>query len=79
MQFEQHLNLEVLVMHGTAKILSRKNFKEKKLISTIKEIFENYDYYLKKCNKLKNILPEPNGDFVAFKKILEIMKKEGLI
>lgn len=79
MQFEQHLNLEGLVKHGTGKILSRKNFRGKVLLTEIKEIFDNYDNYVKKCKKLKDSLPQPDGDQITFNKILEIMKKENLI
>ncbi len=75
MQFEQHLNLENLVRHGTAIIESRKYFKEEKLLKAINNIFDNYDFYLRNAQKLASILPEPNGDKNAAKKLLHIVKK----
>ena len=73
MQFEQHLNLEMLVKHGTAIIASRKYFKEENLLKDISMIFDNYDKYLKNAQKLSNILPKPQGDKNAVKIILKIL------
>ncbi len=78
MQFEQHLNLEMLVRYGMGVILSRKHFKKEKLLQVIDEIFHNYDKYLKNAQKLAEILPKPRGDKNAVKLLLEIIKQEGL-
>jgi len=78
MQFEQHLNLEMLVKYGMGEILSRKYFKKEKLLQAINEIFNNYDKYLKNAHKLAEILPKPKGDKYAIKLLLEIIKQKGL-
>ena len=62
MQFEQHLNLEKMVGHGAGFMLSKKYFKEKHLLNEIKEIFNNYDIYLKNAQILAKKLPQPEGD-----------------
>jgi len=79
MQFEQHLNLEMLVKHGTAIIASRKYFKEKNLLKNISVIFDNYDKYLKNAQNLSTRLPKSQGDKNAVKILLKILEKEGLI
>ena len=79
MQFEQHQNLEMLVKNGSAIIESRRYFTEKKLIKSIKKIFDNYDLYLKKAQLLAEKLPKPNGDQNAMKTTLKILEKQGLI
>jgi UDP:flavonoid glycosyltransferase YjiC (YdhE family) len=78
MQFEQHLNLEMLMTHGMAIIASRKHFKEKNLLKNIKEIFDNYDIYLKNAQDLSKKLPKYNGYTVAARKIVEILEQKGL-
>ena len=79
MQFEQHLNLEILARYGMGIILSRKYFKKEKLLQVINEIFNDYDKYLKNARKLTKILPRPDGDKKAVKLLLEVIKQEGLI
>ena len=79
MQFEQHFNLELLVKHGMARIESRKYFKEQKLLNAIKEMFDNYDTYLKNAQMLSFKLPKPEGDINAAKMILKILKQEKLV
>ncbi|UCF12111.1 MAG: glycosyltransferase family 1 protein [Thermoplasmatales archaeon] len=79
MQFEQHLNLEMLVKHGMAIILSRKYFKKEKLLQGIDEIFNNQDKYLKNAQDLVKKLPKPEGDKNAVQKIIEILEQKGLI
>ena len=79
MQFEQHQNLEMLIKNGSAISESRKYFSEKKLIKSIKTIFDNYDLFLEKAQILAEKIPEPNGDQNAMKIILEILEKRGLI
>ena len=78
MQFEQHFNLEMLVKHGMAIIESGKYFKKTNLLNHIKEIFDNYDTYLKNAQTLANKLPKPQGDKNAALKIVEILKEKGL-
>ena len=75
MQFEQHLNLEKMVGHGVGFMLSRKYSKEKHLLNAIKEIFDNYDIYLKNAQALAKKLPQPKGDKNAARRIAEILQK----
>lgn len=75
MQFEQHLNIELLLKHGVGYIESRKYFKEKTFLEKIEAIFDNYDGYLKNAQDLMMKLPKPEGDKNAAQKILEIVKK----
>lgn len=62
MQFEQHLNLEMLVRQGMAKILSRRYFKEEKLLSSIQKIFDDYNTYYENSQNLARKLSTPQGD-----------------
>ena len=78
MQFEQHLNLEMLAKHGMAIILSRRHFKKEKLLQGINEIFNNQNKYLKNARDLAEKLPKPGGDKNAVKKIIEILEQKGL-
>lgn len=78
MQFEQHLNLEMLVKHGTARIESRKYFKEEVFLKAIEDVFNNYEIYLKNAKTLASKLPKPQGDTNAIRKIVEIIKQRGL-
>ena len=78
MQFEQHLNLEMLAKHGMAIILSRKYFKKEKLLQGINEIFNNQNKYLKNARDLAGKLPKPEGDKNAVKLLIEILKQERL-
>ena len=73
MQFEQHLNLEVLVKHGMARIESRRYFKEQLFLKTIEVVFDNYDVYLKNAQKLASRLPKPEGDKNAVGILLNII------
>jgi len=73
MQFEQHLNLEVLVKHGMARIESRKYFKEQLFLKTIENVFDNYDVYLKNAQKLASRLPKPEGDKNAAEILLNVI------
>lgn len=78
MQFEQHLNLEMLAKHGMAIILSRKHFKKEELLHGIKEIFNNQDKYLKNAQNLAKKLPNPEGDKNAVNVLIKILKQESL-
>jgi len=62
MQFEQQLNLEALMRYGVGMIVSKKYFSEKKLVKTVKTIFNNYGKFLKHAQKLAEILPKPRGE-----------------
>ena len=73
MQFEQHLNLEVLVKHGMARIESRRYFKEQLFLKAIEDVFDNYDVYLKNAQKLASRLPKPEGDKNAAGILLNII------
>ena len=73
---EQQHNIDNLVRHGTAIRLSRENFKEKKLLKAIQEIFDNYDEYLKNAQLLKKKLKESNGAENAAKRIVDIATTE---
>ena len=70
---EQQHNLDNLIRHGMAIRLSKKYFKEKKLLDAINMIFDNYDEYLKNAQLLKKKLQEPKGAENAAKRILEIV------
>jgi len=74
MQFEQHLNLEMLVKHGMARIESRKYFKGDQLLASIDEIFGNYNAYFNNAQALAKKLPQPEGDKHAARKLVEILK-----
>ena len=76
MQYEQHLNLEKIVGHGSGFMLSYKHFNEKKLIQAINKIFINYNQFLKNSQKLSQILPKPEGDKKAAERIMEILAKK---
>jgi len=76
MQFEQHLNLEMLVKHGTARIESRRYFKEQLFLKTIEDVFDNYDVYLKNAQKLASMLPKPEGDKNAAEILLNIIDQD---
>jgi len=76
MQFEQHLNLEVLVKHGMARIESRRYFKEQLFLKTIEDVFDNYDVYLKNAQKLASRLPKPEGDKNAAGILLNIIDQD---
>jgi len=77
MQFEQHLNLEKMVGHGVGFMLSKKYFKEKHLLDAIKEIFDNYDIYLKNAQILAKKLPQPEGDKNTAKRLVKLLQKAG--
>jgi hypothetical protein len=68
----------MLVKHGMAIIESGKYFKKTNLLNHIKEIFDNYDTYLKNAQNLAKKLPKPEGDKNAALKIVEILKEKGL-
>lgn len=78
MQFEQHLNLEMLVKHGMARIESRKYFKEEVFLKSIEDVFNNYEIYLKNAKTLASNLPKPQGVTNATRNIIEIIKQRGL-
>jgi len=75
MQFEQHLNLEKIVGHGSGIMLSRKFFNEKKFLQAINDILTNYDKFLLNAYKLSKKLPKSNGDMAAARRINEIINK----
>lgn len=74
MQFEQHLNLEKMVGHGVGFMLSKKYFKEKHLLNAIKEIFNNYDIYLKNAQILAKKLPQPEGDKNTANRLVKLLQ-----
>ena len=74
MQFEQHLNLEMLVKHGMALISSRKFFDEKLFLGILDKMFENYDKFLSNAQKVSKSLPEPKGDYNAAELIIKIIE-----
>ena len=78
MQYEQHLNLEKMVGHGSGIMLSKKFFNEKKLLSSIDKIFKNYNKYYQNAQKLAKSLPKPLGDQKAAEKIIEITDRLNL-
>lgn len=69
---EQQYNLENLVRHGMALGLSKKFFTKNKLLNSLKEIFDNYDKYLKNAQTIASKLPKPEGDKKAANRIFEI-------
>jgi len=75
MQFEQHLNLEMLVKNGMARIESRKYFKEEVFLKAVEDVFDKYDMYLKNAQALAKTLPESKGDVNAAKRIIEIISR----
>ncbi len=74
MQFEQHLNLEKMVGHGVGFMLSKKYFKKKHLLNAIKEIFNNYDIYLKNAQILAKKLPQPEGDKNTANRLVKLLQ-----
>jgi UDP:flavonoid glycosyltransferase YjiC (YdhE family) len=74
MQFEQHLNLEMLVKHGMASISSRKFFDEKSFLNIVSRTFEKYDSFLLNAQKLSKSLPEPKGVHNAVDLIIKIVE-----
>jgi UDP:flavonoid glycosyltransferase YjiC (YdhE family) len=70
---EQQYYLDNMVRHGMGIRLSKKYFTEKKLLSTIHKIFDNYDKYLKNAQLLKRKLSELKGEEKAVKRIFEIV------
>jgi UDP:flavonoid glycosyltransferase YjiC (YdhE family) len=75
MQFEQHLNLEKMVGHGTGLMLSHKFFDGEKLSKSIEYIFENYNHFLRNAQILSKKLPAPDGDKNAARRIYQIVSK----
>jgi len=75
MHHEQRLNLEKMIGHGVGQMLSRKYFTEKQLLSSINEIFEDYDIYLKNAQVLAKKLPKPEGDKNAARRLVEILEQ----
>lgn len=69
---EQQYNIDNLVRHGMAIRLSKTFFQEEKLLSAIKEIFKNYNTYLKNGQILSKKLPRSEGDKKAANRILKI-------
>lgn len=72
---EQQYNLDSLVRYGMALRLSKTYFKKDKMINALKEIFNNYDIYLKNAQVLGKKLPKPEGDKNAARRIFEITTK----
>jgi len=73
MQFEQHINLELLLKHRVGHLESRKYFEDERFLKKISDIFTNYDFYLKNAQTLARTLPKPEGDKIAAEKIIEIL------
>jgi len=78
MQYEQHLNLEKIVGHGSGFMLSYKYFNKEKLLQAINKIFINYNQFLQNSQKLAQILPKPEGDKKAVQRIMEVLAKKQL-
>ncbi len=78
MQFEQHLNLEMLVKHGSALIVSKRNLTERKIISLVEKIFSDYEVYYDQAQKIASLLPSANGHKNAALLIDEFLTK-GLL
>jgi UDP:flavonoid glycosyltransferase YjiC (YdhE family) len=76
MQFEQHLNLEKMVGHGTGLLLSKRFFKEQELIKAIESIFENYEFFLQNSETLAQTLSKPEGAKKAAQRIFEIVTEK---
>jgi len=70
---EQQYFLENLVRHGTCIKLSKTYFKKDKLDKAIKEIFENYENFMKNAQDLSQKLPIPEGEKNAANRIIEII------
>jgi hypothetical protein len=69
---EQQYNIDCLIRHGMALRVSKTFFKKEKMLSAIKEIFNNYDKYFKNAQALSKKLPKSDGDKNAAYRILEI-------
>ena len=78
MQFEQHLNLEMLVKQGSAFISSKKNFTEKRLLDTVEKIFSDYKRYFDNAQKLASLLPSAKGHKNAALLIDELLTKGSI-
>ncbi len=61
MQFEQHLNLEMLVKHGSALIASKRNLTKQKILNMVEKIFSDYKNYYDQAQKIASLLPPANG------------------
>jgi len=72
---EQQYNLDCLIRHGSGLRLSKKYFTEKNFLKTIEKIFNNYEKYLKNAKHLSKIMPKPEGDINAARRIIEILKQ----
>lgn len=75
MIYEQNMNLEKIVGHGSGIMLSKKFFSKEKLIDSINEIFSNYEKYKTNAEKLAAKIPPPKGDKKIAEKIYEIVNK----
>jgi UDP:flavonoid glycosyltransferase YjiC (YdhE family) len=78
MQFEQHMNLEMLERKGVARIASRRRFSEEGFLSLINEMFSNYSDYLNNAKELAKSLPAPQGDVNACKILMEIIHENAI-
>jgi len=78
MQFEQHMNLEMLERKGMARIASRRKFSQEKFLGLVDEMFRNYDEYYLKAQGLAKSLPNPQGDVNACNILLNILDKDKL-
>lgn len=74
MQYEQQWNINCLSRHGSAKQLSKKFFKGKKLLRALEQIFDNYDSYYQPAQKLSQELPEPKGAKNTAKRMEEFLQ-----
>jgi UDP:flavonoid glycosyltransferase YjiC (YdhE family) len=75
--FEQQLNLEKLVGHGMGIMLSKKYFSEQQLYTAINEVFNNYDTYCTKAEKLGNTIHPPQGDINTAKIIMKMVQEKN--
>ena len=77
MQFEQHMNLELLEQKGMACIASRRRFSKEIFLSLIEEMFSEYYQYLNNAQKLAKDLPFPQGDVNACNILMDLINQRG--
>jgi UDP:flavonoid glycosyltransferase YjiC (YdhE family) len=73
---EQQFNIDSIVRHESAIRLSKTFFDKKKLLYTINDIFENYEFYLENAKKLSKKLQPSDGGKKAASRILKIVKSQ---
>ncbi|MBU1941903.1 MAG: hypothetical protein KKC68_09030 [Candidatus Thermoplasmatota archaeon] len=73
MQLEQHMNLEMLVGKGMARIASRRHFTKKSFLALIEDMFMGYDTYLENAQALSATMPPPEGEDNCVRILLDLM------